>query len=306
MKRPAVAIVLALLLLLPILFMGALIAIAGEDVAPSDRALNEIRAGLLLIYMSAASTCEGLDWTVLAAIHKVETDFGRGAATSPKGARGPMQFMPSTWDAYGTDGNGDGLADTDNVRDAIFSAAFMLCENGGGDPARLADAIWNYNHSDQYVAEILDLATSYGVAAFGTGLAKAAPGDLLDNPRITLTSSARADLEAGLVDSRVNALLDAISRRYPIGVTVLKAGHSTRTRSGSISNHYYGRAVDIFFVDGSPVSSSSLPARQVVGFLARLEGQLRPSEVGHPFSNLYFPGGFTDADHLDHIHLGFD
>jgi hypothetical protein len=306
MKRHVVAVGFALILLLPILFMGALIAIAGEDVAPSDRALDEVPPDLLPIYRSAAQTCDGLDWTVLAAIHKIETNFGRTKVSSSKGALGPMQFMPSTWESYGSDGDGDGLADISNVSDAIFSAAFLLCENGGGDPSRLAGAIWNYNHSDEYVAEVLDLATSFGVATLGTGLASAAPSDLLNNPRVTLTSNARADLEGGFVDSRVVALLDAISRRHAIGISVFKTGHSMRTRSGSISNHYYGRAVDISFVDGSPVSDSNFGARQIVVSLAGLQGSLRPDELGHPFGDVHFIGGFTDADHGDHIHIGYD
>lgn len=306
MKRSAVAIVLALVLLLPILFMGALIAIAGEDVAPSEKALDEIPADLLSIYQSAAATCDGLDWTVLAAIHKVETNFGRGEVTSSKGAQGPTQFMPATWETYGTDGDGDGLADINNVRDAIFSAASLLCESGAGDPARLAAAIWNYNHSDTYVAEVLDLATSYGVTTLGAGLANASPSDLLNNPRVTLTSNARADLEAGVVDSRIVALLDAISRRYTIGVSVFKTGHSMRTRSGSISNHYYGRAADIFFVDGGPVRVSNAAAERLVLELAGIDGPLRPDELGHPFGAIGFPGGFTDADHSDHVHIAFD
>jgi hypothetical protein len=217
-----------------------------------------------------------------------------------------MQFMPSTWNSYGSDGDGDGLADINNVRDAIFSAAALLCANGAGDPARLSDAIWNYNHSDKYVAEVLDLATSYGVATLGTGLASAAPSDLLNNPRITLTSNARADLEAGIVDSRIVALVDAISRRYSIGISVFKTGHAMRTRSGSISNHYYGRAVDISFVGGLPVSFSNEPARQIVVSLAALQGPMRPDELGHPFSDLSIVGGFSDTDHRDHVHLGFD
>lgn len=306
MKRSVIAAVLALILLLPILFMGALIAIAGEDVGPSDKALEEIPADLLPIYQSAAQTCDGLDWTVLAAIHKIETNFGRSEISSSKGALGPMQFMPSTWRSYGSDGDGDGLADINNVTDAIFSAAYLLCANGAGDPARLSDAIWNYNHSDRYVAEVLELATSYGIATLGTGFANAAPSDLLNNPRVTLTSNARADLEAGVVDSRIVALLDAISRRYEIGIGVFKTGHSMRTRSGSISNHYYGRAVDITFVNGSPVSELNVAARQIVTALAEIEGDLRPDELGHPFTDLTVVGGFSDADHDDHLHIGFD
>jgi hypothetical protein len=214
--------------------------------------------------------------------------------------------MPSTWRSYGSDGDGDGLADINNVTDAIFSAANLLCANGAGDPARLSDAIRNYNHSDRYVTEVLELATSYGIAMFGVGLAKAPPSDLLNSPRVTLTSNARADLEAGVVDSRIVALLDAISRRYEIGIGVFKTGHSMRTRSGSISNHYFGRAVDITFVSGGPVSDLNRAARQIVMSLAAIQGDLRPDELGHPFTDLSVVGGFSDADHRDHIHVGFD
>lgn len=307
MKRPGVALALILILLLPILFMGALIAIAGEDLAPSDKALQEIPADLLPIYQAAAATCEGLDWTILAAIHKVETNFGRGRATSSKGAQGPMQFMPSTWRSYGTDGDGDGLIDINDVEDGIFSAASLLCANGAGDPAHLADAIWTYNHSDAYVAEVLELAASYGVVNFGNTVVAAAASDILKNPRITLTANARADVEAGRVDARVLALLETISRRYTVGVSVFKTGHSKYVKnSDRISNHYYGRAVDISFVGEAPVSVSNPAAGQVVALLAGLPGGIRPDEVGHPFAGLEFVGGFTDADHQGHIHFGFD
>lgn len=307
MKRAVVAICVTLIFVLPITVMGALVAIAGQDVSPSDRALEEIPPDLLLIYQDAAATCDGLDWTVLAAIHKLEASFGRGNAVSSKGAQGPMQFMPPTWLAYGVDGDGDGLANINDIHDAIFSAANLLCANGAGDPARLANAIWNYNHSDSYVAEVLELATSYGIATLGTGFANAAPSDLLNNPRITLTSNARADLEAGIVDSRIVALLDAISRRYEIGISVFKTGHSQYVRgTHRVSNHFVGRAADISFVGGQPVSSLNKSAESLVIELSRLQGRLRPDEIGHPFGAIRFPGGFTDADHLGHIHLGFD
>lgn len=306
MKRPLLAIGFLLTLSLPVIFMGALMAFAGEELTPSDKALEEIPADLLPIYMGAASTCDGLDWTILAAIHKIETGFGKGSATSSKGAEGPMQFMPATWDAYGLDADGDGSASVDNVTDAIYSAASLLCANGAGDPARLASAIWNYNHSDAYVAQVLELSTSYGVLSFGHGLITASASDLLSNPRILLTSNARADLEAGVVDPRLLVLLETISRRYSLGVSVFKSGHSMHTRSGSISNHFYGRGVDIFFVDGGPVSSSNTAARRVITFLAGLEGEIRPTEIGHPFTGLVFIGGFSDADHSGHLHIAFD
>lgn len=307
MKRPGVALLLVLILLLPILFMGAFIAIAGEHVAPSERALQEIPADLLPLYYAAAATCDGLDWTVLAAIHKVETNFGRGPTTSSKGAQGPMQFISATWHSYAVDGSGDGVANINNVEDAVYSAAAVLCANGAGDPARLADAIWNYNHSDSYVAVVLNLAAAYGVIDLDGLLLSAAPNDILSNPLIALTSNARADIEAGRVDIRVLAVLDAMSRRHPIGISVFQTGHSKYVEdTDRISNHFLGRAADVSWVGGMAVSESNEAARQLVLELASTQGAIRPDELGHPFEALQFAGGFSDADHDNHLHIGFD
>lgn len=307
MKRIVlVGAILVCLLLFPILLMGLLISLSGDQPSPSEVALEEIPEDLIGLYESAAATCEGLDWTILAAIHKVETGFGTGEATSSVGAQGPMQFMPSTFESYGVDGDGDGIANVNDVEDAVFSAANLLCANGAGDPARLATAIWNYNHSQEYVNQVLTLAASYGVISVPNGAAYAASNDLLKNPRVVLTPNARADLEAGVVDSRLVSLLAWISERHTISIGVFKTGHSKYTRSGSISNHYYGRAADVSIVDGLPVSASNDMAQQVVLELAGMSGPLRPTELGHPFGAIGFPGGFTDADHADHIHVGFD
>jgi membrane-bound lytic murein transglycosylase B len=69
-----------------------------------------------------------------------------------------MQFLPATWAAYGVDGDGDGSTDVMNPVDALHGAARLLCANGGGDPARLASALWNYNHSDDYVRHVIALS----------------------------------------------------------------------------------------------------------------------------------------------------
>jgi len=98
---------------------------------------------------------------ILAAINKIETDFGRlNEVTSYAGAQGWMQFMPATWDMYGTDGDGDGEADPYNPKDAITSAARYL--QAAGAPGDWYDAIWAYNHADWYVQDVLEKAACYG------------------------------------------------------------------------------------------------------------------------------------------------
>jgi soluble lytic murein transglycosylase-like protein len=106
----------------------------------------------------AAATCPGLPSSVLVAIGRIESSLGLQTWTSSAGAVGPMQFLPSTWAAYGVDGDGDGSTDIMNPVDAVHGAARLLCANGGGDPDRLASALWNYNHSDDYVRHVIALS----------------------------------------------------------------------------------------------------------------------------------------------------
>jgi hypothetical protein len=131
-----------------------LTAVDGKGPDPSPFALLDIPAERLVLYQRAAESCTGLSWTVLAAVGSIESAHGRssapGVATGENsaGAKGPMQFLGPTWTAYGVDGDGDGKADVYNATDAIRGAARYLCASGGGELARLADAIWAYNHAD--------------------------------------------------------------------------------------------------------------------------------------------------------------
>ena len=104
----------------------------------------------LLGYYRLAQRRSGVPWTYLAAIHLVETRMGRIRGTSTAGARGPMQFLPSTWDLYGAGG------DINDPRDAILAAARLLRHHGA--PGDMADALWHYNPSDSYVGAVLEYA----------------------------------------------------------------------------------------------------------------------------------------------------
>ena len=82
----------------------------------------EIPPFLLPIYQ-ACGTEYGIPWEVLASINKIETAFGTNMGPSTAGAVGWMQFLPSSWEMYGLDANGDGRKDPYNPVDAICAAA---------------------------------------------------------------------------------------------------------------------------------------------------------------------------------------
>ena len=91
----------------------------------------------------------GVPWSVLAAINFVESKFGRILGPSSAGALGPMQFLPSTFAAYGR-------GDITDPRDSILAAARYLRASGGG--SRLKPALFAYNHAHAYVDAVLRYA----------------------------------------------------------------------------------------------------------------------------------------------------
>jgi Transglycosylase SLT domain len=130
-----------------------------DDDAPAGRPANWLQ----LYQESAAGYCQGLSWTVLAAIGEIESGDGANNGPSPAGALGPMQFLPSTWRIWGTDGFGRaGPPDIMNPLDAVPAAARMLCAGGAASGgAALPAAIFAYNHATWYVSEVLALAREY-------------------------------------------------------------------------------------------------------------------------------------------------
>ncbi|SNC73402.1 Transglycosylase SLT domain-containing protein [Kytococcus aerolatus] len=147
--------------------------------------------------------CHGLQWEVIAGIGRVESkhaergkldDAGRadppiyGARLDGSGAGGnvtgisdtdggeidgdteydravgPMQFIPTTWEIHGQDGNGDGEKDPQNIHDAALATASLLCGNQEIDLSEeetLRSAIKRYNNSEEYVDDVLTWAERY-------------------------------------------------------------------------------------------------------------------------------------------------
>lgn len=142
-----------------------------------------------------------LDWSLLAGIGRIESNHARGGAVDSQGntlspilgpvldgsggfaliydtdggkwdynatydrAVGMMQFIPSTWQEYAADSNAKnyGTANPNNIYDAAYAAANYLCASGGDmrNPAQRSAAVFGYNHSDAYVANVLAWAASY-------------------------------------------------------------------------------------------------------------------------------------------------
>ena len=129
-------------------------------VPPPPAVPEQLDSAQLLGLWQGAGAEYGVPWQVLAAINKVESDFGRNMGPSSAGAVGWMQFMPATWMEWGVDANGDGVADPWNAADAIYSAARYLAAAGASTD--LYRAVYAYNHADWYVQEVLAIAQLYG------------------------------------------------------------------------------------------------------------------------------------------------
>jgi membrane-bound lytic murein transglycosylase B len=139
----------------------------------------------------------GISWNLLAGIGRIESGHAGGGAVDARGtaiqpiygpsldgtlpgneviisssvgnrltyarAMGPMQFLPGTWARYASDGDGDGIADPQNIFDATLAAARYLCSGGLNlrDPGQVLAAILRYNNSMSYAQNVLGWAAAY-------------------------------------------------------------------------------------------------------------------------------------------------
>jgi hypothetical protein len=192
----------------------------------------EIPPFLLPVYQ-ACGTQYGIPWEVLAGINKIETAFGTNLNVSTAGAVGWMQFIPSTWRAYGVDANGDGRKDPYNPVDAICAAARYLKAAGGN--TNLRGAIFAYNHATWYVDEVLLYARQYGHL----------PEDLVGS----ITGLTEGDRFPVAANARY---ADDISERQ-----AAKNARPTKGSSGNVADVVSGsptrQGINIYSHDGAPV-----------------------------------------------------
>jgi membrane-bound lytic murein transglycosylase B len=156
--------------------------------------------------MAGADPGCGISWNLLAGIGRIESMHANGGATDARGtatrpiygpaldgtlpgnevivqgnaggrvtyarAMGPMQFLPGTWARYASDGDGDGVADPQNLYDATLAAARYLCSGGLNlrDQSQVMAAILRYNNSMPYAQNVLGWAAAYATGVIPVDL----------------------------------------------------------------------------------------------------------------------------------------
>jgi membrane-bound lytic murein transglycosylase B len=156
--------------------------------------------------MAASNPDCGISWNLLAGIGRIESGHANGGATDARGtavrpiygpaldgtlpgnevvtqriadgrvsyarAMGPMQFLPGTWARYASDGDGDGVADPQNLYDSTLAAARYLCSGGMNlrDQSQVMAAVLRYNNSMSYARNVLGWAAAYATGVLPVDL----------------------------------------------------------------------------------------------------------------------------------------
>jgi hypothetical protein len=307
---------------------------------------GEVPEPMRSAYLDAAATWD-LDWALLAAIGKIECDHHRSrlagcwppGSVNHAGARGPMQFLGSTWRAtagryeadvsgpavpdghgYATDGDGDGIADPWNPHDAVHAAARYLVHLGARSDPHTAARHYNAgpNHPDPaagqaYADRAMQLVGEYRTAAGFGG-----PGSGLELPADTPVGSGCTLPDptgtGGCVTPRTAQLvatLRAAHGQLPIACWAPRPGNPT-------SDHPRGRACDITYgaigrfptpterAHGWAMADWLIAHADALGIAYLIwDGRIWTSDTGwraYTGGGIYNPRHPTGG-HFDHIHI---
>jgi membrane-bound lytic murein transglycosylase B len=277
--------------------------------APAWR--DEIPADYMEAFESAASRYE-LDqrgvWA-LAAVARLESNFGRGMGKAQMRERGPLGLEPSEWKKYAVDGDEDGHIHRGDPADSAATLARLIWSRGS-----LRAGIFTHNQAQWYVQAVLaDAEALEGKCQVtSTDWALALPGTVgapINWENLTLSNELeQQDITSGTLDPRIVALIGAITQEHQLTLSALRSDHSEYTTSGYVSNHFFGRAMDIAAVDGVSCTDTAVdaPCAELGRTLAYMPAPLHPTELIYCF-DLDGPGpAFALPDHCDHVHAGYD
>ena len=296
--------------------LGALSLIPKQQelvCSPADGSRESIPDDYMKAFQEAAGRYDlgqGGVWA-LAAVARIESNFGKGMSAEQLSSVGPLGITQDHWRQYAVDGDGDGRIKHESPADSAATLARMIWAAGD-----LRAGLFEHNHAEWYVDAVLQdaesMAGSCQVKTVAYSVALPGPTNAPINwKNVELSNQLEmVDIQSGAIDPRILGILGAISQQHTIRISALRSDHSKFASSGNVSNHYYGRAMDIAAIDG--VSCTDVSPDGPCGTIARQLGALPPGQ--EPTELIYCwdpdgpsnPNGFAQADHCDHVHVGFD
>jgi len=279
--------------------------------SPAEERREEIPPEYLTAFESAAARYElgkrGV-WT-LAAIARLESNFGAGMSKKELGRHGPLGIDSTEWLTFSVDGDEDGRIRHGDIDDSAATLARMIWSRGD-----IRAGVFTHNQAQWYVQAVLADAEELGgrcrVSTVDYPVSMPASSVAPINwDNLTLSNDLELrDLMTGAVDPRIVGLIGAITQEHQLTLSSLRSDHSEMTASGYVSNHYFGRAMDIAAVDGVSCTETAIdgPCAKLARTLAYLPYPVHPTELIYCF-DVDGPGeAFALADHCDHVHAGFD
>jgi Transglycosylase SLT domain len=281
--------------------------------APANGSRESIPDDYMKAFQDAAGRYE-LGQTgvwALASVARVESNFGKGMSDEQLHSTGPLGITADNWRRYAVDGDGDGKIEHGSPADSAATLARMIWAAGD-----LRAGLFQHNHAEWYVDAVLNDAEAMGgscqVKTVAYSVALPGPTNAPINwANVELSNQLEmVDIQSGAIDPRILNILGAISQQHEIRISALRSDHSKFTSSGNVSNHYYGRAMDIAAIDGVPCTDVSPdgPCGTIARQLGALPAGQEPTELIYCFDpdGPANSNGFAQADHCDHVHVGFD
>lgn len=278
---------------------------------PDLKGKEDIPAAYLTAFEDAAGRYElgekGV-WS-LAAVARLESDFGRGMNKAQLNETGPLGLDATEWQRFGVDGDGDGKVDHASPADSAATLARLIWSRGS-----LKAGIFSHNQAQWYVEAVMAesnrmTGTCKITHAAWPILYQGTASDEINWANLTLSNPEEmADVKDGRLDPRIMKLLAMITQNHQITISALRSDHSMLTASGNVSNHYFGRAMDIASVDGVSCTdvSPTAPCADLGRMMTLLPADIHPTELIYCF-DLDGPGpAFALPDHCDHVHAGYD